>query len=115
MAGIDALTNIQRLALIRAATSDGRIFRLMGGFWISRGVEIDQHGLPVRPFGKNRWEVWCEWGTIKALEKRGYLQRTKEQQAEWGDTRTLTRAGWQFAADQLSGASPSERKSSSDA
>jgi len=102
------LTPKEQKIILRAAWSDGRIYRLAAGYWISPKTEIEKNGVkfrPVIPEGKTLEDVSASREMVKRLERRGFLVRTNEFWREYEDTRKLTVLGWTAAA-QLTGQDP---------
>lgn len=59
------------------------LVRWPGGFWTVEGCEEAKPGVPT-------WNTTI--GTVRAMEKRGWLNRDKQTQ-EWRDPRRLTAGG----------------------
>jgi len=73
----------QTLIVRQARLSGGKIVRVRGGFWVPEGTKLDDRGTPVHGV------EWCDVRTIRALERKGALERTHEHFEEWRDSRQL--------------------------
>jgi hypothetical protein len=65
-----------------------RLIRMQGGFWSTAdtaAVTVD--GVPRKKEG----EWWVGTVTVRAMEKRGLLERCHEYPQEWRDSRRATR------------------------
>ena len=87
---VPSLTQV--LALRRMATSNGIIQRIPGGFWISGNIVIKPNGSPESAPLQPLNEVWCDIQTVRAMERRGWIERLNELD-EWRDPRRITDAG----------------------
>ncbi len=90
------ITPFQRKILKEMLSSSGHIFRTPGGFWVtdpSRNVETE-------PLVDNVRRTWCDVQTVRALERRGLIERVNQFPEEWRDTRKLTPAGAQAAMEE---------------
>ena len=84
-------TETQLSALARMAAGDGTVWRVPGGFWISRKPDkVGSHGEPVS--GETTTPS-CDIRTVRAMEKRGWVRRENVYPEEWRDTRRITDAG----------------------
>lgn len=79
------LSATQLDTLRRMAADTGRIERTKGGFWITPNTPPGDHGFAYK------W--WASVLTIRAMEKRGLIERTRELVEEWRDPRRITAAG----------------------
>lgn len=88
------LSETQLVTLRNMLADGGHIWRLAGGYWVTRYVPIDQSGAPVGS---------CESAgtrTMEGLESRGLIERTNEFKESWRDTRKITESGRLAAASQ---------------
>lgn len=76
-------TQVEMLKLMR---TDGPLRRLAGGFWVAGVRELNYNGAPVD-------SPWCDVRTVRAMEKRGWVERSGAFTEEWRDSRLLTDAG----------------------
>jgi len=97
-------TPTQLAALGRMVGADGTIHRERGGFWVSGDAIAgwDKSGLP-RFKGEEEGQIldprpWVDVRTVRAMEKRGWVERTNQFPQEWADTRRVTDAGRAAAA-----------------
>ncbi len=77
-------STFQLETLRKMLKADGTIRRLHGGFWVS-SERLQVNGLPA--------ERSCDVRTVRALEKRGWVERTNTHPEEWRDVRRITEAG----------------------
>jgi len=73
--------------------ADGTVRRIPGGFWISGDIPLDARGSPSHAPGQPLSEVWSDVQTIRAMERRGWVERTNAFVEEFRDTRRITDAG----------------------
>lgn len=77
-------------------TADGTVRRIQGGFWVS-GDPLMRHSqsgvAPVIAHDQTCSDVWCDIRTIRAMEDRGWVERTNQFPQEWADVRRITEAG----------------------
>jgi hypothetical protein len=79
-----------------AEHSTGRIERVPGGWWAIPGYSmVDRLGVGSSPSG---WSTAVQ--TIRALERRGWVQRAHRYTEEWKDDRELTVEGRAVAGAQ---------------
>ena len=85
------LNPVQRVVLEHM--KDGKpIIRFPGGFWIvDTPAGKDKWGVPLDAKGGTLWHTGVQ--TIRAMEKRGWIQRTNKWPEEWRDERTITNEG----------------------
>jgi len=88
----------QLAALQRMAAGDGTIHREKGGFWITGDIIIgwDTMGLPKfkgEEEGYLNPRPWVDVRTVRAMETRGWVERTNTFPEEWRDVRRITDAG----------------------
>jgi 8-oxo-dGTP pyrophosphatase MutT (NUDIX family) len=90
-AGAPKPTATQLTALGGMMSGDGTIHRERGGFWVWRPIkEYDKFGVPIWEGEKS---AWVDIRTVRAMEKRGWVERTNTFPEEWRDVRRLTDAG----------------------
>jgi hypothetical protein len=70
----------QRAMIAHVKEHGGKIIRKPGGFWHAEGAPMDAKGIP---------EKWVQIQTVRALERKGVLERTNEHPEEWKDSRRL--------------------------
>lgn len=89
---LDALTHI-------AASPDGRLIWMRGGFWTCREVSTARvdHGTYAVP----SWYVATL--TVRAMERNGWVARTNTHPEDWKDERELTPLGRSFLGATLAG------------
>ena len=85
----------QSKALLRMIAGDGTAWRENGGFWVSSNDVLpyirQEKSIPLDiPLN----DIWCDVRTIRAMEKRGWVERTNKFLEEWRDIRRITAAGW---------------------
>jgi hypothetical protein len=72
-----------------------RIVRLPGGFWTTPDDPMGGRVLALGRFDNGgstpSWHTGTQ--TVRAMERRGWLQRTNTYAEEWRDDRELTEAG----------------------
>jgi hypothetical protein len=71
------------------ASEDGQLRRYPRGYWVAGFPHMDEFG---RPDGHH-----CGRETLLVLERRGLIERTNMDAAEWRDSRQLTDLGRQVA------------------
>jgi hypothetical protein len=76
---------VQADALARMDAGDGTIVRVAGGFWTT--PDTPRHDTVYGPVPE--WYVSIQ--TVRAMELRGWVERTGAYEEEWRDTRRLTR------------------------
>lgn len=78
------------LDVLRRLCNGERLYRWPGGFWATRpapeGWSYSRDGWP-----RGEWHTGA--GTIRALERRGLLERCFADPREWRDHRQITEAG----------------------
>jgi hypothetical protein len=82
----------EQIKVLQKMVTNGRLFRMPGGFWTVTGVQntfqkLDHGGTYLSP----------EWSTgtvtVRAMEKRGWIQRANVHPEDWRDEREVTEAG----------------------
>jgi hypothetical protein len=76
-------SSTQLKVLQRMVATNGIVYRISGGFWISGEFKNDR---PVL-------DSWCDIRTIRAMEHRGWVCRTNAFPEEWRDNRKITPEG----------------------
>ena len=80
----------EQAKVLRAMAADGeRIVRLPGGFWVTPSVTLDT--IRSAPYAEPK--PYTSIQTVRAMERKGLVERTHEYPEEWRDTRRLTAAG----------------------
>lgn len=91
-------TTTQLEVLKGMMSGDGTIHREKGGFWLWwTPAGYDKWGSPLREgetstLGREGVS-WCDIRTVRAMEKRGWVERTMRFPEEWRDPRKITDAG----------------------
>lgn len=65
-----------------------KLMRFPGGFWVTLDAKMRGHILSPEPVSG---EFWTDIRTIRAMERKGVLERTFIFTEEWRDTRQLTK------------------------
>jgi hypothetical protein len=77
----------QAEVLRRLSTGAGRLIRIHGGFWTTPEM-------PMKPDRKEKVpQWWTSVQTVRAMERKGWLDRANRLPEEWKDDRVLTEAG----------------------
>jgi DNA-binding HxlR family transcriptional regulator len=85
------ITNTQAEALRKMHAENSVLRRVPGGFWTTSATQFRKSiGGPVP-------EWWVTVGTIRALQRKGLIEKCGVDARDWADDRKLTRNGSELA------------------
>ncbi len=79
------LSPTQQETVDKMKAHGGKLVRLLGGFWTYPGCSSRASGFT----GAEIPDWYTSTPTVKALEKKGVIERTHEYPEEWKDVRKL--------------------------
>ena len=78
-----------QLECLRRLAVDRVIYRLHWGFWVTKSTAMSKPADHEGPHPS--W--WVTIQTVRAMEKRGWIERVHASPAEWCASRRITQAG----------------------
>lgn len=70
----------QQQVILKLGETGAFLYRLAGGFWTYDGCPVDAAGIP-------KW--WVSWQTVRAMDRKGLLWRSRFYAEAWRDHREL--------------------------